>query len=55
MGLKLFFSVIEVEEDSGHAGISAVRDLVHSFLTDLCSSCKHGISFHDASYGTGSR
>ncbi|TWW76931.1 nucleolar pre-ribosomal-associated protein 1 [Takifugu flavidus] len=44
-----------MEEGSDHAGISAVRDLVHSFLTDLCSSRKHGISFHDASYGTAGR
>uniref|UniRef100_A0A3B4ZN57 URB1 ribosome biogenesis homolog n=1 Tax=Stegastes partitus TaxID=144197 RepID=A0A3B4ZN57_9TELE len=34
------------------AGISVVRELVHSFLLDLCCSRKHGISFHDASFGT---
>ncbi|XP_023118676.2 nucleolar pre-ribosomal-associated protein 1 isoform X2 [Amphiprion ocellaris] len=39
-------------EDSELAGISVVRDLVHSFLLDLCCSRKHGISFHDASFGT---
>uniref|UniRef100_A0A3Q1CDU5 URB1 ribosome biogenesis homolog n=1 Tax=Amphiprion ocellaris TaxID=80972 RepID=A0A3Q1CDU5_AMPOC len=38
--------------DSELAGISVVRDLVHSFLLDLCCSRKHGISFHDASFGT---
>lgn len=42
-------------EDSEHAGISAVRELVHSFLLDLCCSRKHGISFHDASFGTAGR
>ncbi|KAG8001883.1 Nucleolar pre-ribosomal-associated protein 1 [Nibea albiflora] len=38
-----------------HAGISVIRELVHSFLLDLCSSRKHGISFHDASFGTAGR
>ncbi|KAM9852858.1 nucleolar pre-ribosomal-associated protein 1 [Aulostomus maculatus] len=42
-------------EDSEDAGISVVRELVHSFLLDLCCSRKHGISFHDASLGTASR
>nr|XP_046245595.1 nucleolar pre-ribosomal-associated protein 1 [Scatophagus argus] len=42
-------------EDSEHAGMSAVRELVHGFLLDLCSSRKHGISFHDASFGTAGR
>uniref|UniRef100_A0A7N6A9G1 URB1 ribosome biogenesis homolog n=1 Tax=Anabas testudineus TaxID=64144 RepID=A0A7N6A9G1_ANATE len=37
---------------SEHAGISVVRELVHSFLLDLCCSRKHGINFHDASFGT---
>ncbi|KAK2912907.1 nucleolar pre-ribosomal-associated protein 1 isoform X1 [Channa argus] len=39
-------------ENSAHTGISIVRELVHSFLLDLCCSRKHGISFHDASFGT---
>ncbi|XP_007544339.1 nucleolar pre-ribosomal-associated protein 1-like, partial [Poecilia formosa] len=42
-------------EDSDAAGISVVRDLVHSFLVDLCCSRKHGISFHDTSFGTAGR
>ncbi|XP_029302759.1 nucleolar pre-ribosomal-associated protein 1 isoform X2 [Cottoperca gobio] len=42
-------------EDSEHAGISVIRELVHSFLLDLCCSRKHGISFHDASFGTAGR
>ncbi|KAM4566488.1 nucleolar pre-ribosomal-associated protein 1 [Odontesthes bonariensis] len=42
-------------EDSDSAGISVVRELVHSFLVDLCCSRKHGISFHDASFGTASK
>ncbi|XP_040902942.1 nucleolar pre-ribosomal-associated protein 1 [Toxotes jaculatrix] len=42
-------------ENSEHAGISVVRELVHSFLLDLCCSRKHGISFHDASFGTAGR
>ncbi|XP_068174249.1 nucleolar pre-ribosomal-associated protein 1 [Antennarius striatus] len=41
--------------DSELAGISVIRELVHSFLLDLCSSRKHGISFHDASFGTAGR
>ncbi|KAM8769351.1 nucleolar pre-ribosomal-associated protein 1 isoform 2-T2 [Acanthopagrus schlegelii] len=44
-----------MEEDSEHAGISVIRELVHSFLLDLCCSRKHGISFHDASFGTAGR
>uniref|UniRef100_A0A7N8Y9U1 URB1 ribosome biogenesis homolog n=1 Tax=Mastacembelus armatus TaxID=205130 RepID=A0A7N8Y9U1_9TELE len=44
-----------VDENSEHAGISVVRELVHSFLIDLCCSRKHGISFHDASFGTAGR
>uniref|UniRef100_A0A3Q2CMY5 URB1 ribosome biogenesis homolog n=1 Tax=Cyprinodon variegatus TaxID=28743 RepID=A0A3Q2CMY5_CYPVA len=43
------------EQDSDAAGLSVVRELVHSFLVDLCCSRKHGISFHDPSYGTGGR
>ncbi|XP_038150281.1 nucleolar pre-ribosomal-associated protein 1 [Cyprinodon tularosa] len=43
------------EQDCDAAGLSVVRELVHSFLVDLCCSRKHGISFHDPSYGTGGR
>ncbi|XP_047450940.1 nucleolar pre-ribosomal-associated protein 1 isoform X2 [Mugil cephalus] len=42
-------------KDSEHAGASVIRELVHSFLLDLCCSRKHGISFHDASLGTAGR
>ncbi|XP_059187700.1 nucleolar pre-ribosomal-associated protein 1 isoform X2 [Centropristis striata] len=45
----------EMVGDSEHAGISAIRELVHGFLLDLCCSRKHGISFHDASFGTAGR
>ncbi|KAG7272312.1 hypothetical protein CRUP_011237 [Coryphaenoides rupestris] len=34
---------------------AAVRDLVHGFLLEVCSSRKNGISFHDPSYGTAGR
>ncbi|KAJ0022339.1 hypothetical protein NQD34_009829 [Periophthalmus magnuspinnatus] len=43
-----------MEEDS-QAGVSVVRDQVHNFLVDLCCSRKHGISFHDANFGTAGR
>uniref|UniRef100_A0A8C2ZS25 URB1 ribosome biogenesis homolog n=1 Tax=Cyclopterus lumpus TaxID=8103 RepID=A0A8C2ZS25_CYCLU len=42
-------------KDSVHAGISVIRELAHGFLLDLCCSRKHGISFHDASFGTAGR
>ncbi|XP_068441753.1 nucleolar pre-ribosomal-associated protein 1 isoform X2 [Clinocottus analis] len=42
-------------ENSEHAGISVIRKLVHGFLLDLCCSRKHGISFHDVSFGTAGR
>ncbi|XP_074535890.1 nucleolar pre-ribosomal-associated protein 1 [Halichoeres trimaculatus] len=45
----------KMEADSEHAGIYVVRELVHSFLLDLCCSRKHGLSFHDASFGTAGR
>ncbi|KAM6988691.1 nucleolar pre-ribosomal-associated protein 1 isoform 2-T2 [Tautogolabrus adspersus] len=45
----------KMEADSEHAGTSVVRELVHSFFLDLCCSRKHGISFHDASFGTAGR
>uniref|UniRef100_A0A3B5LBN4 Uncharacterized protein n=1 Tax=Xiphophorus couchianus TaxID=32473 RepID=A0A3B5LBN4_9TELE len=44
-----------IVDDSDAAGISVVRDLVHRFLVDLCCSRKHGISFHDISFGTSGR
>uniref|UniRef100_A0A8C5AJB7 Nucleolar pre-ribosomal-associated protein 1 n=1 Tax=Gadus morhua TaxID=8049 RepID=A0A8C5AJB7_GADMO len=37
------------------AANSVVRDLAHSFLLEVCSSRKNGISFHDPSYGTAGR
>ncbi|KAL2096575.1 hypothetical protein ACEWY4_008723 [Coilia grayii] len=37
------------------AGKIAVREQVHGFLLDLCCSRKHGISFHDPSFGTAGR
>ncbi|XP_061916834.1 nucleolar pre-ribosomal-associated protein 1 [Entelurus aequoreus] len=43
------------EGDSDPTGITVVRKLVHSFLLDLCCSRKHGIPFHDASFGTAGR
>ncbi|KAM3874727.1 nucleolar pre-ribosomal-associated protein 1-like [Diretmus argenteus] len=36
-------------------GIPLVRELVHSFLLDLCCSRKHGLSFYDPSFGTAGR
>uniref|UniRef100_A0A667XJJ7 URB1 ribosome biogenesis homolog n=1 Tax=Myripristis murdjan TaxID=586833 RepID=A0A667XJJ7_9TELE len=36
-------------------GVLVVRELVHSFLMDLCCSRKHGITFHDPSFGTAGR
>uniref|UniRef100_A0A3Q2ZZX1 URB1 ribosome biogenesis homolog n=1 Tax=Kryptolebias marmoratus TaxID=37003 RepID=A0A3Q2ZZX1_KRYMA len=50
---ELCFS--KTAEDSDSSGLSVVRELVHSFLLDLCCSHKHGISFHDASLGTAGR
>uniref|UniRef100_M3ZYI0 URB1 ribosome biogenesis homolog n=1 Tax=Xiphophorus maculatus TaxID=8083 RepID=M3ZYI0_XIPMA len=47
--------IVDMAEDSDAAGISVVRDLVHRFLVDLCCSRKHGISFHDTSFGTSGR
>ncbi|CAG6000164.1 unnamed protein product [Menidia menidia] len=44
-----------VKMDSDSAGVAVVRELVHSFLLDLCCSRKHGISFHDPSLGTAGR
>ncbi|KAM7399033.1 hypothetical protein PAMP_018327 [Pampus punctatissimus] len=42
-------------EDSERDGVAVMRELVHSFLLDLCCSRKHGISFHDVSFGTAGR
>ncbi|XP_071780840.2 nucleolar pre-ribosomal-associated protein 1 [Centroberyx gerrardi] len=44
-----------MSENPEQAGISLVRELVHSFLLDLCCSRKHGISFHDSGFGTAGR
>ena len=46
---------LKVVENSEHAGKSVIRDLAHSFLVDVCCSRKHGITFHDASFGTAGR
>uniref|UniRef100_A0A3Q4G050 URB1 ribosome biogenesis homolog n=1 Tax=Neolamprologus brichardi TaxID=32507 RepID=A0A3Q4G050_NEOBR len=35
--------------------LTFIRELAHSFLLDLCCSRKHGISFHDVSFGTAGR
>ncbi|XP_029794526.1 nucleolar pre-ribosomal-associated protein 1 [Suricata suricatta] len=40
---------------SEDAGKTMVRELVHTFLMDLCCSLKHGINFYDASFGTAGR
>uniref|UniRef100_A0A8D2MPG9 URB1 ribosome biogenesis 1 homolog n=1 Tax=Zonotrichia albicollis TaxID=44394 RepID=A0A8D2MPG9_ZONAL len=39
-------------EDLKEVGKAMVRELVHSFLMDLCCSLKHGITFYDPSLGT---
>uniref|UniRef100_A0A8C4LF28 URB1 ribosome biogenesis homolog n=1 Tax=Equus asinus asinus TaxID=83772 RepID=A0A8C4LF28_EQUAS len=41
-----------VDASTEDAGKTMVRELVHSFLMDLCCSLKHGINFYDASLGT---
>uniref|UniRef100_A0A5F9DR07 URB1 ribosome biosis homolog n=1 Tax=Oryctolagus cuniculus TaxID=9986 RepID=A0A5F9DR07_RABIT len=43
------------EMSAEEAGKAMVRELVHSFLLDLCCSLKHGINFYDASLGTSGR
>lgn len=55
MSLFIFLCFSKAAEDSGSPGVSVVRELVHSFLLDLCCSYKYGISFHDASFGTAGR
>ncbi|MEE6468037.1 hypothetical protein FKM82_008146 [Ascaphus truei] len=42
-------------KDPKEAGKAMIRDLVHSFLVDLCCSLKHGINFYDPSLGTAGR
>ncbi|XP_078088951.1 nucleolar pre-ribosomal-associated protein 1 isoform X2 [Mustelus asterias] len=51
---------VHVDNDKGDqysivAGRDLVRELVHSFLMDLCCSLKHGINFYDSSLGTAKR
>ncbi|XP_014108968.1 PREDICTED: nucleolar pre-ribosomal-associated protein 1 [Pseudopodoces humilis] len=43
---------LKVAQGSEEVGKAMVRQLVHSFLMDLCCSLKHGITFHDPSLGT---
>ncbi|KAF0880051.1 NPA1P protein, partial [Crocuta crocuta] len=43
---------VEHAKTSEDAGKTMVRELVHTFLMDLCCSLKHGINFYDASFGT---
>ncbi|KAM4888753.1 nucleolar pre-ribosomal-associated protein 1 [Thomomys bottae] len=45
-------NVEDCKMSAEEAGKAMVRELVHSFLMDLCCSRKHGISFYDASLGT---
>ncbi|XP_053561149.1 nucleolar pre-ribosomal-associated protein 1 [Bombina bombina] len=42
-------------KDPKEAGKVMIRELVHSFLVDLCCSLKHGINFYDPSLGTAGR
>ncbi|XP_006862589.1 PREDICTED: nucleolar pre-ribosomal-associated protein 1 [Chrysochloris asiatica] len=49
--------IMDVDMDDPKAsadevGKTMVRELVHTFLMDLCCSLKHGINFYDASFGT---
>uniref|UniRef100_A0A665V070 URB1 ribosome biogenesis homolog n=1 Tax=Echeneis naucrates TaxID=173247 RepID=A0A665V070_ECHNA len=44
--------IVDMEENSEHAGLSVIRELVQNFLLELCCSRKHGINFYDASFGT---
>ncbi|KFO54919.1 Nucleolar pre-ribosomal-associated protein 1, partial [Corvus brachyrhynchos] len=43
---------LKVAQGSEEVGKVVVRELVHSFLMDLCCSLKHGITFYDPSLGT---
>ncbi|XP_077935470.1 nucleolar pre-ribosomal-associated protein 1 [Halichoerus grypus] len=45
-------SLENVKASAEDAGKTMVRELVHTFLMDLCCSLKHGINFYDASLGT---
>ncbi|XP_027441652.2 nucleolar pre-ribosomal-associated protein 1 isoform X1 [Zalophus californianus] len=45
-------SLEDVKASAEDAGKTMVRELVHTFLMDLCCSLKHGINFYDASLGT---
>uniref|UniRef100_A0A667Y0W1 URB1 ribosome biogenesis homolog n=1 Tax=Myripristis murdjan TaxID=586833 RepID=A0A667Y0W1_9TELE len=45
----------KMSENPEQGGVLVVRELVHSFLMDLCCSRKHGITFHDPSFGTAGR
>uniref|UniRef100_A0A667XRF8 URB1 ribosome biogenesis homolog n=1 Tax=Myripristis murdjan TaxID=586833 RepID=A0A667XRF8_9TELE len=47
--------IIDMSENPEQGGVLVVRELVHSFLMDLCCSRKHGITFHDPSFGTAGR
>ncbi|XP_063062000.1 nucleolar pre-ribosomal-associated protein 1 [Engraulis encrasicolus] len=47
--------IVDSDVENHEAGKVAVREQVHSFLLDLCCSRKHGISFHDPSFGTSGR
>uniref|UniRef100_A0A4W3KAK1 URB1 ribosome biogenesis homolog n=1 Tax=Callorhinchus milii TaxID=7868 RepID=A0A4W3KAK1_CALMI len=51
--------IVDVElknsKDTMATGEALVRELVHSFLMDLCCSLKHGITFYDPSLGTAGR
>uniref|UniRef100_A0A671SKU3 Nucleolar pre-ribosomal-associated protein 1 C-terminal domain-containing protein n=1 Tax=Sinocyclocheilus anshuiensis TaxID=1608454 RepID=A0A671SKU3_9TELE len=47
--------IVDVSVKDEGEGKRIVRELVHNFLLDLCSSRKHGISFHDPSLGTAGR
>ncbi|XP_063349998.1 nucleolar pre-ribosomal-associated protein 1 [Pelmatolapia mariae] len=44
-----------MSENTELSGMTVIRELAHSFLLDLCCSRKHGISFHDVSFGTAGR
>ncbi|XP_028275754.1 nucleolar pre-ribosomal-associated protein 1 isoform X2 [Parambassis ranga] len=44
-----------IQGNSELAAVCIIRELVHSFLLDLCCSRKHGLCFYDASLGTAGR
>ncbi|NXU49444.1 NPA1P protein, partial [Turnix velox] len=43
---------LKVTQGSEEVGKLMVRELVHSFLMEVCCSLKHGITFYDPSLGT---